>query len=145
MSSVPRSRLFWPALVVGWGMIGFGLYGTIQEATRTHPGNFALWFVGSALAHDMLLAPAVFALAVLVRKWVPARVRPTIQTGLIVAGSVAVVALPFVLGRGGPAGNPSALPRNYPLGLGLILAAVALATAVIARRKHRTEVPTVGE
>lgn len=128
--SAPRGRLFWFALATGWAVMAYGVYGTLRNAARTHPGNFALWFAGSGLVHDLLLAPAVFVVALAIKRWIPAGIRPAVQGGLLVAGTVTVVSLPFVLGLGGVADNPSALPRNYPAGLAMILAAVALATIV---------------
>lgn len=124
-------------MAAGWAIMAFGVYGTLQNAGRTHPANFALWFAGSALAHDLVLAPAVFLMALAIGRWLPAGVRPVVQAGLIVAGTVTVVALPFVLGRGGVPDNPSALPRDYAAGLAIILGAVAAATLLAALLRSR--------
>lgn len=132
---VPSGKAFWICAAAGWGIIIFGLIGVFEEANRTNPAHFALWFVGSAIAHDALLAPAVFITAIILAKVVPAAVRPVVQMGLIVAGSVAIVSLPFVLGLGGQAGNSSALPRNYLAGLLAIQAAVAAVTVLAALRR----------
>lgn len=146
----PRGRRFWFALVAGWAIMAFGVYGTMQNAGRTHPGNFALWFTGSALAHDLLLAPAVFLVALAIGRWLPAGARSAVQVGLIVAGTATVVALPFILGLGGAPDNPSALPRNYAAGLAIIVGSVAAATLLTAllrragpgRRPGRREPPS---
>lgn len=139
-SHAPSGKAFWICAAAGWSLIVFGLWGTLTDAGRTAPASFGLWFVGSAIAHDALLAPAVFVLAVILARIVPSAIRPVIQVGLIVAGSVTVVSLPVVLGLGGQAGNASALPRNYRAGLLGILAAIALLTALAARlRRQRPE------
>lgn len=136
-SHAPSGKVFWICAAAGWGIILFGLIGVLEEANRTNPAHFALWFVGSAIAHDALLAPAVFVTAVILGKVVPATVRPVVQMGLIVAGSVTIVSLPFVLGLGGQAGNSSALPRNYLGGLLIIQAIVAGVTVLAVLRKLR--------
>lgn len=133
----PSGRAFWICLLIGWGVMIFGVAGTLDEAARTHPANFALWFVGSGLAHDVLLAPAVFVLAIALGRAVPSIVRPLVQAGLIVAGSVTIVALPLVLEKGGAQGNPSALPRNYPAGLLIVLSTIAVVTALAVWRRMR--------
>lgn len=130
----PKGKAFWLCLVAGWGVIVFGILGVLADADRTDPTNLAAWFVGSALAHDLLLAPLVFVFARWLKRIVPDRVRPVIHGGLIVAGSVTMAALPLVLGRGGAPGNASALPRNYPAGLVFVLGTVAVATGLLAWR-----------
>lgn len=138
----PYGKAFWIGAVAGWAVIAFGVFGLLRDAARTRPENFALWFLGSALAHDALIAPLVFLVALGLVKVVPARIRPVIQAGLIVAGSVTVVSLPFVLGRGGATGNPSALPRNYTAGLLIILGVIAVITALAARHRTRQLQPS---
>lgn len=135
----PAGRTFWSCLVLGWAVIAYGVFGVLANASRTHPADFARWFAGSALAHDLLVAPLVFAVGLALSRWIPPRIRPPIQAGLIVAASVSVVALPFVLGLGGPPDNPSALPLNYPGGLATFLALIALVTgmAVAWRLRNR--------
>ena len=121
---------FWLALAAGWGLIVFGVVGTLGDADRTAPPNFALWFAGSALVHDLMVAPAVFGVALLIARLVPDRARPAVKAGLVVAAPVVAVALPMVLGQGGAPGNPSALPRNYAGGLLLVLGGIAVATGL---------------
>jgi len=128
--NAPSGRIFWFGLVAGWGVMGFGLAGLFDNAERTHPVSFGVWFLGSALVHDALIAPVVFALAIATVRLVPARIRPFLQTGLILSAAVVVVAFPMIAGPGKP-GNPSALPRNYPAGLAIILGLIWLGTGLM--------------
>jgi hypothetical protein len=135
----PSGPAFWWGLLAGWALILFGVAGVLGDANRTAPLNLGLWFAGSALVHDFLVAPAVFAVAFVLARLLPSSVRPAVQASLVVAAPVVVVALPLVLGQGGAAGNPSALPRNYAGGLFLVLAAIAAVTALAIRvRRMRT-------
>jgi hypothetical protein len=135
--NAPSGRIFWLGLAAGWAVMLFGLAGLFDDAARTHPVNFGLWFIGSALVHDALIAPVVFALAFTIVRLVPARVRPFLRTGLILSAAVLVVAFPVIAGPGKP-GNPSALPRNYPAGLAVILGLIWLGTGIMFVLKSLT-------
>lgn len=123
-SSGPSGPLFWLLFALGWGVMLFGLWGVFDESNRTHPDSFGLWFIGSAIVHDALVAPAVVAVGVAVVRAVPGYWRRFVQAALLVSGSVLAVALPLLLGLGGQAGNASALPRNYVAGSAIVLAVV---------------------
>jgi hypothetical protein len=128
--NAPSGKAFWACLVAGWTVMAFGLRGVLQNSTATHPANLSAWFFGSGLVHDLLLAPAVFLIAVVLGRLVPARARGIVQAGLIVSALVVLVALPLILSPG-PPGNPSALPRNYPVGLSIVVGTVWAATGLL--------------
>jgi hypothetical protein len=135
--NAPSGKIFWLGLVAGWAVMLFGLAGLLDDASRTHPVNFGVWFLGSALVHDVLIAPAVFALGFAIVRVVPAGVRPFLRTGLILSAAVLVVAFPMIAGPGKP-GNPSALPRNYPAGLAVILGLIWVGTGIMFALKSLT-------
>lgn len=60
----------------------------------------------------------------------PGRARAPVQAALIATAAVTIVALPLGFGYGRLADNPSALPRDYPLGLALVLATIWLAAGL---------------
>jgi hypothetical protein len=135
----PGGPLFWCSLVVGWTSIGFGIWTLFARAGATRPAGFAAWFVGLAVAHDLVLAPAVSIVATWLVPRVPRRVRGPVLGAAIVSGILALVSLPPLLGD--PADNPSLLPRNYVAGLIVALAVVWGATATwivvsVARRRR---------
>ncbi|HEY8200133.1 MAG TPA: hypothetical protein VII47_02130 [Actinomycetota bacterium] len=136
----PRGPLFWPCVAAGWGLVAFGLWGLVRDARDTHPGSFASWFAGSALVHDLVLAPVVFAVGLAVARTVPARVRPWMQGALVTSALVVAGSFPWAAGLGDRGGNASLLPGNYVLGLALVLAAVwltAVAGALTSARRAR--------
>src|SRR5437879_7792604 len=57
--SVGNRRIFWPSVLVGWGLISVGIVGLLGNTRDTHPANFARLFAGVLLLHDALLAPLV--------------------------------------------------------------------------------------
>jgi hypothetical protein len=143
-AQVRRARL---ALgLAGAACIGYGGWGVLTGGVATAPADTARWLAGSVLGHDLLLAPLAAAASWLLARTVPATTRPTVQGGLFVAGSLTLVAVPVLAGRGGH-GNASSNPLNYPVNLAVALAAVAAGTAVVAAirawlaRRSRRGVP----
>ena len=136
------SKAFWAAAVAGWSVIGVALAGVVRESARTHPADFAKWFLGAGVAHDLVLLPVVLLVGVAVARLVPATVRPIVAAGLFGAAVITLYAVPVLTGEGRRPSNPSALPNDYWAGLGLVLGGllvvvlVAAAAAVVKTRRH---------
>lgn len=126
----------WIGLVLGIPIIGWGIRGILLESARTHPGELGRWIVGSALVHDALVLPVVFAVAVLVRRVVPPRAWPPVRWGMTTTAILAVVSWPFVRGYGRSASNPSLLPRDYGAGVAIAVVVVWLVVVALALRSH---------
>jgi hypothetical protein len=108
--------------------IGYGVWGVLTGGVETAPADTARWLVGGVLGHDLVLAPLVAAVGWLVGRAVPRVARPIVQGGLLIAGAVALVAVPVLTGRGGH-GNSSSNPLDYPRNLLIVLGAIGAATA----------------
>lgn len=80
----------------GATLVLFGLFGLVTNATETHPVGWALWFGGATIAHDLILAPLILAVAVATTR-APARYRAPLQTGLVTVGCMALIAIPLLL------------------------------------------------
>jgi hypothetical protein len=119
-----HGRIFWASLAVGWALMAFGIGGAVLDAGRTNPPALALWLAGSLVAHDLVIAPVVFAVGIAVRRAVPARARAVVQAGLIVTGVVALYSIPLLGGFGRDPGNPSVLPGSYGPALLVVLGLV---------------------
>lgn len=135
-----------PVLYVlgGLTMLG-GAVGLVLHMHRTHPVGTAIYYAGGAIAHDLVIAPAVILVGLVVRAVVPQAYRPVIRSGLIVSGALTLIALPLLLGKGRQPDNPSHVPLPYGRNLLLILAvvwgAVALACLVRLVRTHPLHLP----
>jgi hypothetical protein len=128
---------FWLCAVVGLTVV---LIAAVQLAGSARIGSVGSWaasLVGGLLLHDVLLAPAVVLTSVVLVYAVPTRLRPAAQATLIVAGSVALVAIPVLGGWGRRPDNPTLLPRDYALGLAVALGIIALAGLAGAARAAR--------
>jgi hypothetical protein len=121
---------------IGAAMIGYGVWGQVYGAD-TKPVRVAVLVVTAALIHDLLLAPVVMVLGMLLHRLMPHPVRPALQGAGLVAFCLVLVAIPGLGRYGARADNPSVLPRNYTEGLLLALAVVALGAAVQLVRRRR--------
>ena len=128
--------------LAGAGLIGYGAHRVASGGLTTDPGDLGRWLLAGVLGHDLLIAGLTAAAGWLLTRVVPASVRPAIQGGLLVAGSLVLVAVPVLSGRGGH-GNPSTDPLDYPRNLAVALLAVLVGTAATAawrlRRANRSD------
>jgi len=140
LNAPERSRFFIPLLLIGTGVMGFGVYGLIDNANRTHPDQWIRWFLGAAFVHDLLVAPALIGLGRLAAARLPGRYRAPVQSAMVISAIVTAVTLPFLLGLGRREDNPTLLPNDYGRGLILVLGpvwAVALLVPLRWRRETR--------
>lgn len=116
---------FWVTTAIGWTIIAFGVRGLLQHRLETRPANLALFVALSALLHDLILAPVVLAVGVIVSRLPRGKPKAYIQTALVMSGIVALFAYPAVRGYGHSLPNtPGYLPHNYTADLGLVVAGI---------------------
>jgi hypothetical protein len=110
---------------VGGSVLAWGLVGLVGQAMATVPPAWAGWLLACLLVHDLVVVPAVFAVARLVGR-APARWRPAVRAALVVSGVLVLVTAPALLGGGRSTqpGNSSVLPGDYPRSLALVLGLV---------------------
>jgi hypothetical protein len=119
--------------VLGAAALAFGLERLLTGGRKTAPVSSLGWMLGSLAGHDAVVAPVTAAaglLLVRITRGAPA-VRRTVAGGLFVAACLVAVALPALLSDGAP-DNPTATPRDYGMGLAIVLAIDAVLTAAIA-------------
>ena len=132
----------WLFLVPGLAAVGYGGHGLLTAGRRVPLDSWLTWFVGSALLHDLVIAPLWIGLGWLSARLLPRAARPAVVVGATVSGALTLVALPFVLGRGADPANPSFLPRDYGVVLALLVLGIAVVTAAAAvRAARRARVP----
>ncbi|HVW31524.1 MAG TPA: hypothetical protein VHL53_03195 [Acidimicrobiia bacterium] len=128
-----RGPAFWIGAAAGWALIAYGLRGVLHHSLDTRPSQLARFWIGGALLHDLLLAPAVLGLGVVVARAAP-RFRRTLQQALIVIGPLVLFTYPEIRGYAHGRRNPTSLPHNYTANLLVVVGAVGLACLVAARR-----------
>ena len=140
MSAVGRGRLVLGALGTLLATYGGWLLLSRQDAD----GNLdaLLWLVGGVVVHDALLAPVVIALGVVVSRVVPAGARAAAVAGLVVLGTLTLLAVPFLggFGRVNAPDNTTLLDRDYTAGYLVLVVAVLVLVALpvwLATRRRR--------
>jgi hypothetical protein len=116
----------------GWLLLDRGL-GDLAHAVA--------WLAGGVAAHDLLLAPLTVLLVAAATRLLPTGWRGPAAAGLVVLGSVTLLAVPVLGGFGARPDNPTVLDRNYWAGwatiAGLTLLGVVLAGRLDRRRRRR--------
>lgn len=125
---LPPSRLRLPLWLAGGTAAAYGVWGSAFGAD-TDPARVAVLVVGAALAHDLLLAPVVVAVAWWGRHLLPAPARRWAGGALLVSGALVAVAVPVIGRFGERADDPSLLPRDHGQGLLVVLALIWLVAA----------------
>ncbi len=131
MTPPPLSPWRYVFYAIGAAMIGYGVWGQLYGAD-TKPVRVAVLVVTAALVHDLVLAPVVLVLAVLVRRLLPRWVHPRVQAVALIGFCLVLVAIPGLGRYGAREDNPSVLPRDYTQGLLLALAVVVLGGVLTA-------------
>lgn len=140
-------------LRIRYGLGGLGvlaaLYGVFLVLSRQEGlarlESVGIWLVGGVVLHDAVLAPLVIGLAWLVRGTPTTWRRPAV-VGLVVLGSLTLLAVPVLTGLGARADNPTLLDRPYGwswlVTLVVVVALVVVAAVVGARRSSGARVET---
>jgi hypothetical protein len=116
---------------LGLGLVGVGLVVLMQEVTPTHYLGILSWFIGALIIHDGIIAPVVFFVTVVMRRRlerVPGPIVALIQGALVIAGIVALIAVPEIIKKSIGTLSSSILPQNYALHLGLFVVALVVLT-----------------
>ncbi|GAA3231166.1 hypothetical protein [Actinocorallia longicatena] len=134
--------------LAGVAVIGYGLYGLLDDPYIGDPLDIAIWAGSGVVIHDGLWLPLVCLVGAFAVRG------PVLRGGLIIAASLTVVALPAVLREDDDQGNPTLLPLHYQRNLLILLACVALGTGAAwtfrrlrarrARANRRTPAPKAG-
>jgi hypothetical protein len=128
-------RLFTACLCVGSGFMAFGVYSLLRKPVQ--PLDFAVWFGGGIVAHDLIAAPIVFALGWGLRRALPGWALAPVQAGLIATAVFIVFTLP-AYGVQHNAANPSRLPNHYGRNLAVLVGLVWIAVlgGLVRSRRH---------
>ena len=131
-----RTRLLLGAL--GVAVATYGGWLLLQEDLSDLVGT-AGWLAGGVVLHDFVLVPLTLLLGLALVRLLPAGLRAPVAGGLVVLGTVTLMAVPVLGGWGANADNPTILDRNYPVGwlvvAGATMVVVALTIVLSAGRR----------
>ena len=112
-------------LVLLYGIVNLGLH--IPASTLVW---VAVWLVAAVIIHHGVISPAVIGVSVLLRRLVPDRGRRYLQTGLIAAVPVSVIAIPMIYRQGSQPPSKALLLQNFTANLGLLLGLIAAVSLI---------------
>lgn len=115
-------------IAAGLAVAGYGAYGWLTQ-DGAQPVGQLIFLAVLLVTHDFVIVPVVILAGVVLARWVPTPARNPVRAALVVSLAVSVVALPFIIGAGRIADNPSAFPQHYGQGLAMILAVVWVVAA----------------
>lgn len=138
-SPAPPSRRMRAARVVlvAVGVLGLalGAYVLVDTvALRRLPG-VALWIGAAIVLHDAVISPLVFGLGVLTRRAghrLAGGIIVTAQAAIVVGSLMTLIVLPAIVAQDLGPKNPSILPLDYALNLGLFWLALAVASVLVS-------------
>jgi len=122
-----RTRLLLGAL--GVAVTAYGAWLLLQEDLADLVDT-VVWLAGGVVLHDFVLVPLTLLLGLALVRLLPANVRAPVVGGLVVLGTVTLMAVPVLGGWGANADNPTILDRNYPVGW-LVVAGVTTLVVVL--------------
>ena len=105
-------------------LLGFGVLRLLTDVPVSDLVVLGLWLVAAVVIHDLVVAPLTVGVGVALTR-LPARGRRYVQSGLIAAALVTVVAVPLIVRQDTQPPAESILVRDYGAGLALLLGLVA--------------------
>ena len=142
-----RTRLL-PRLLLGALGVAVAAYGAwlLLQEDFADLVDTAVWLAGGVVLHDFVLVPLTLLLGLVLIRLLPANLRAPAAGGLVVLGTVTLMAVPVLGGWGANADNPTILDRNYTVGW-LVVAGVTMLVVVLTialRRGGRSGGPGAG-
>ncbi len=131
----PRGWWFMPCLLIGWGIIIFGVVSALHHSTDAHPFALAVHVVTFDLGNDLLLVPASLIVIWLVGRVVPRVARGPVRGALALTVMFSLFAYPLIRRWGRRPTNSSTLPLPYGRNLAIVLVVVWLVAAVFIVRR----------
>ncbi|TFD91016.1 hypothetical protein E3T61_09045 [Cryobacterium lactosi] len=138
-SPAPPSRRMRAArvLLIAVGVLGlaFGAYVLVDTVALKRLPGLALWIGGAIVLHDAVISPLVFGLGVLTRRAghrVAGSIIVTVQAAIVLGSLMTLIVLPAIVAQDLGPKNPSILPLDYALNLGLFWLALAVASVLVS-------------
>jgi hypothetical protein len=142
----PSTRWFIGAVVVGWTLIGVGVWSAVHDSTEANPTALFKLIVTFDLLHDLVFAPLLLLGAWLLARVLPEPARGPARIGGAVTVLIVLFSRPLVAGWGRRPTNSSTLPHDYGHTVELLLLALwtSIVVFVAVRMVRRRRVAAIG-
>jgi hypothetical protein len=131
----------WTLGVVGVLVAGYGGWLLVSRSETSDLVDVAIWLAAGVLLHDLVLTGLILAVAAVGVRVLPTPARAPAAVGLVVLGTVTLMAVPVLGGFGTQEDNPTHLNRSYWAGWALLagLTLVAVVAASLARGRAKED------
>ncbi|MFC5930719.1 hypothetical protein D6T64_13305 [Cryobacterium melibiosiphilum] len=137
-------------LTVGVALLAWGAYVMLDTVRLPRITGLAIWIAAAIILHDAILAPILFGAGLLLRRagqTVPGTVIAVVQGTLVVGSMVSLIVVPILVAQNFTPKNPSILPLNYGLNLGifwlvLVLLGTGLSALLYLRARRANDRPS---
>lgn len=129
------------AIATGVALAAYGAVRLLTDVPGASLLRLAVWLVAALVISDLVISPLVVAVGVLLRRLLPDRIRRYVQTFLIMAAMISVVAAPMIYLQGDPPPEKALLQQDFGVNLMILLgfaAALSLLGYVRDRRRSRS-------
>lgn len=135
-------------LGLGWGV--YVMFDTVSP--RRLPG-VVLWIGAAIVLHDAVISPLIFGLGVLTRRAghrLIGGIIVTVQAAIVVGSMMSLIVVPAIVAQSFAPKNPTVLPLDYALNLGLfwlvvMLVSVAVSVWLYARSRRANHRPSLDQ
>jgi hypothetical protein len=110
-----------------------GLFGAMRLLTEVPIDMLivlAIWMIAAIVIHDGVVSPLIIVVGWALARWIPPRARRYVQFSLIVAGLIAVIAIPLAYREDTQPQAESMLQQNYLGNLTFMVSIVAAISLV---------------
>ena len=116
----------WIGLAIGVPIMAFAVRGVFADSAATEPPEMARWLVGGLLVHDLVLAPLVAGVGVVLGRVLGDPWRVPVRSGMFASAIVVAVAWAPLWGtaRDTVPDNPSVQPLDYSTAVVSVLAVI---------------------
>lgn len=137
-------------LTVGVALLAWGAYVMLDTVRLPRITGLAIWIAAAIILHDAILAPILFGAGLLLRRAgqkIPGTVIAVVQGTLVVGSMVSLIVVPILVAQNFTPNNPSILPLNYGLNLGifwlvLVLLGTGLSVWLYLRARRANDRPS---
>lgn len=119
----PNARI---GLIAGLGTLAFGIVGLVGATSARNVETIVKWVIAADLLHDLVVAPVVCVVGLIIARLAPHPCRTPIRSAAIASGALLVVAYPLLraFGRHQVPDNRSVLPLDYQTGVATLLGVI---------------------
>jgi hypothetical protein len=124
-------------VLIAVGVLGLalGAYVLVDTVALKRLPGLALWIGAAIVLHDAVISPLVFGLGVLTRRAghrLAGGIIVTAQAAIVLGSLMTLIVVPAIVAQGLGTKNPSILPLDYALNLGLFWLALAVASVLVS-------------